>query len=153
MAAPLAQPTETRSEYGSDWEIHSIETLSDYGSDIGLEDLDEDTILGDVLDTIGGATQIEKSTVLPSIEFEQSELEDDEQDVDGFVQIHGPRLLRVARGNSGARVHVQREAQSSPVWEHDALEVEYNEASRRARSGMSQQWHRTWIHRLTADSA
>lgn len=134
MAAPPAQLTTTASEYGSDLDIQSITSLSDYGSDIGLEDLDEDTILADVLDTINEQAKTEKSAVLPSIEFEEGEREDEEQDVDGFVQIHRPAMLRVAKGKR-ASIDAQRGVQSSPMRERQALEVEYDERSRRSWSG------------------
>ena len=134
MASPLAQLIAAASEYGSDVDIRSITTLSDYGSDIGLEDIDEDTPLADVLETINEQGRTEKSAVLPSIEFEEGELEDDEQDVDGFVQIHRPAVLRVAKSKRTI-IDAQREIQSSPVRERQALEVEYDERSRRAWSG------------------
>ncbi|KAF2819482.1 hypothetical protein CC86DRAFT_449873 [Ophiobolus disseminans] len=119
MAAPAPQPMPVVSEYGSDVDMHSVADVSDYGSDIGFEDVDEDTILADALDTIRDARPAEKNAVLPSVEFEEGEREDEEQDVDGFVHIHRPTLLRVAR----------RDIQSSPL--REALEVEYDERSRR----------------------
>lgn len=134
MATPLAQLIPTASEYGSDVDIRSITSLSDYGSDIGLEDIDEDTMLADVLDTINEQGTNEKSAVLPSIEFEEGELEDEEQDVEGFVQIHRPTMLRMAKGKRTS-IDTQREIQSSPMRERQALEVEYDERSRRAWSG------------------
>jgi exonuclease V len=135
MAAPTAQLANRASEYGSDTDIQSIATLSDYGSDI---DIDEDTILADAFDTLRDAARSQKSGVLPSIEFEEGELEDEEQDVDGFVQIHRPTVLRVAKGKSRRSdvVDVPRDIQSSPGRERTALEVEYDERSRRAWSGM-----------------
>jgi exonuclease V len=133
MAAPTVQLTTRASEYGLDIDIQSIATLSDYGSDI---DVDEDTILGDAFDTLRDAAPSQKSAVLPSIEFEEGELEDEEQDVDGFVQIHRPTVLRVAKGRGSDVVDVQRDIHSSPGRERTALEVEYDERSRRAWSGM-----------------
>ena len=127
MAAPSAQLTTRASEYGSDIDMQSVATLSDYGSDI---DIDEDTILADAFDTLR-----EKSALLPSIEFEEGELEDEEQDVDGFVHIHRPTVLRVAKSTRTKAVHVQRDMQSSPGRQRTALEVEYDERSRRAWSG------------------
>lgn len=127
------------SNYGSDVDIHSIASISDYGSDVDLDDVD-DTILADVLDTVQQGRAAEKSAVLPSIEFEggegEDEDEDEEQHVDGFVQIHRPTVLRVAKGKqrSAGDDDTWRPAQSSPVRER-ALEVEYDERSRRAWSG------------------
>ena len=132
MAAHATQLTNRSSEYGSDIDIQSIATLSDYGSDIDIDDV---TLLADAFDTIGDAAQAEKSAVLPSIEFEEGELEDEEQDVDGFVQIHRPTVLRVAKGRTSVGAHVQRDVQSSPMRERKALEVEYDERSRQAWSG------------------
>lgn len=125
------------SNYGSDADFPSIASASDYGSDVDLEDID-DTILANALDTIHEGRKTEKSAVLPSIEFEEGEREDEEHDVDGFVQIHRPTVLRVAKGKqrSARSVDTQRDLQSSPVREC-ALEVEYDERSRRAWSGMS----------------
>lgn len=151
MAAPTTQLTNRASEYGSDIDIQSITTLSDYGSDI---DIDDDTILADVFDTIGDAAQTQKSAVLPSIEFEEGELEDEEQDVDGFVQIHRPTVLRVTKGKTSVDVDAQRNIQSSPMRERKALEVEYDERSRRAWSGMLIEMNgRRHLHRLTTNSA
>jgi exonuclease V len=118
MAAPSAQ---LGSEYGSDIDVQSIASLSDYGSDI---DIDDDTILAGAFDTLKNTAPTEKSAVLPSIEFEEGEAEDEEQDV-----------LCVAKGKRSLDAHVQRDIQSSPGREREALEVEYDERSRRAWSG------------------
>ena len=107
---------------------------SEYGSDI---DIDDDTILADAFDTIRDAAQTQKSIVLPSIEFEEGEREDEEQDVDGFVQVHRPTVLRVIKGKRSVDADTQRDIQSSPMRERKALEVEYDERSRRAWSGTS----------------
>ncbi|KAF1830755.1 hypothetical protein BDW02DRAFT_558284 [Decorospora gaudefroyi] len=128
MAAPTGQVTV--SEYGSDIDIQSLATPSDYGSDIDI-DVDE-TLLADALDALRDAAPSEKSAVLPSIEFEEGEREDEEQDVDGFVQIHRPTVLRVANSKTSVDVHVQRGTPSSPDRRREALEVEYDERSRRA---------------------
>jgi hypothetical protein len=84
------------SEYGSNVETPAATALSDYGSDTGFEDIDEDTILADVLQTIQSVKPAKKSRILPSIEFEEGEREDEDHVVDSFVQIHQPALLRVA---------------------------------------------------------
>jgi exonuclease V len=138
MAASTAQLISTASEYGSDVEIGSVAALSDYGSDFGFDDiLEGDTILADVLDTIKVAKPADKDRVLPSIEFEEGEREDEDHDVDGFVQIHRPTLLRVAKrkDKSIGTVDARRDVQSSPMRKHEVLEVEYDERSRRAWSG------------------
>ncbi|KAF2134549.1 hypothetical protein P153DRAFT_419228 [Dothidotthia symphoricarpi CBS 119687] len=131
MATTTAQGTISTSNYGSDIDLHST---SDYGSDVDLEDIDN-TILAVSLGTIQEGRHTEKSVVLPSVEFEEGEREDEEQDVDGFVQIHKPAVLRVAKGKqrSSGVVDTQRDFQSSPMRER-ALEVEYDERSRRAWS-------------------
>jgi hypothetical protein len=118
------------------------DAVSDYGSDIGLEDFDEDTILADALCTIQAARPpaAERGTVLPSIEFEEGEREDEEQHVDGR-----PTLLRVAKDGHGI--------QSSPL--RETLEVEYDARSRRAWSGTSPataQHNTANYTRLTTDS-
>jgi exonuclease V len=130
MAAQLAG---TASDYGSDLDVGSTAALSDYGSDIGLDDIDEDRILADVLDVIRDTRPADKGHVLPSIEFEEGERKDEEQHVDGFVHIHATTLLRVAKDH---RWTVEPAAQSSPLREREALEVEYDERSRRTWSGM-----------------
>ncbi|RAR10023.1 exonuclease v [Stemphylium lycopersici] len=107
-------------DYGSDIEIASVATLSDYGSDI---DIDDDSLLADAFDTIRRAVGTEKRPVLPSIEFEEGEIEDEEHHVDGFVQIHKPSRLRVTRNTT-----------KSGHGERGTLEVEYDERSRRAWS-------------------
>jgi exonuclease V len=137
MAASTAQLTNAVSEYGSDVEIGSVAALSDYGSDIGLDDIDEDSILADVLETIQVARPTERDRVLPSVEFEAGELEDEEDHVGGVVQIHKPSLLRVAKGKfkSLEQADRLRGIQSSPLRDARALEVEYDERSRRAWSG------------------
>jgi exonuclease V len=136
MAAPNLQLTNQVGDYISDIEIESVATLSDYGSDIDI-DIDDDILLAGALDTIRAAPPVDKGAVLPSIEFEQGELEDEEQDVDGFVQIHKPSVLRVAQGPKSVVLDTQRDTQSSPVRERSTLEVEYDEISRRAWSGES----------------
>jgi exonuclease V len=139
MAASTAQLTNAISEYGSDVEIGSVAALSDYGSDIELDDIDEDSILADVLETIRVARPTEKDRVLPSVEFEAGELEDEDQNVGGGVQIHKPSLLRMAKGRvkSLEQGGSLRDVQSSPLRDVQALEVEYDERSRRAWSGTS----------------
>jgi exonuclease V len=123
MAAQLAC---TASDYGSDLDVGCTAALSDYGSDIGFDDIDEDTILANVLDVIRDNRPAEKGRVLPSIEFEAGEREDEAQNVDGSVHIHAPALLRVAKGQSGT---VERAAQSSSLREREPPEVEYDERS------------------------
>lgn len=132
MALPAPQLTKRSSEYGSDIDINSIATLSDYGSDV---DIDEDTILADAFDSTRDRVPADKRAVLPSIEFEQGELEDEEQHVVSFVQIHKPALLRVAKGSNRIDADAQGNTQSSPLRQRTALEVEYDERSRRAWSG------------------
>ena len=147
MAAPDGQLMNRAGDCGSDVDIESIATLSDYGSDIDVNDI----LLANALDTIAGAVPLDKSAVLPSLEFEHGELEDEEQDVDGFVQIHRPSVLRVTQSPSSALVGTQAGPQSSPVRERSTLEVEYDEISRRAWSGESKHRHSNPC-RLTTNS-
>jgi exonuclease V len=127
------------SEYGSNVETPAATALSDYGSDTGFEDIDEDTILADVLQTIQSVKPAKKSRILPSIEFEEGEREDEDHVVDSFVQIHQPALLRVAKSKTeGADpVDTQRDFQNFPIRQQEALEVKYDERSRRVWSGTS----------------
>lgn len=137
MTSPVAAPalkarqniaTSTDALRGQHHGIMTVPTTqsTSYGSDYG-SDIDEDTFLADALDTINEARPAEKSAALPSIEFEEGEREDEEQDVDGFVHVHRPALLRVAKDS----------IPSSPVQGGNTLEVEYNERSRRSWSGTS----------------
>jgi exonuclease V len=137
MAAPTAQPTKTASEYDTDAEIRSVTALSDYGSDIGLEDIDEVTILANVLNAIKEVKPAERSRILPSIEFEEGEREDEDQNEDGFVHIHRPTVLRVAQGKrrTTKQVDALRYIQFSPPRESGALEVEYDQISRQSWNG------------------
>lgn len=142
MAASHAQLTSPASEYGSDLDV-AVTAPSDYGSDIGLEDLDEDTLLAGALQSIAASRPTERDSVLPSIEFEEGEREDEEEDVDSFVQVHRPPRLRIANHRHGhpsaGSVREAQDIQSSPVREPTALDVEYDERSRRAWSGMCMQ--------------
>ncbi|KAH7390723.1 exonuclease V a 5' deoxyribonuclease-domain-containing protein [Pyrenochaeta sp. MPI-SDFR-AT-0127] len=106
------------SEYGSNVDMQPVTSLSDYGSDISLDYLDEDAPT---------EPTTEKSALLPSIEFEEGEREDEGQRIDGFVQAQRSALLRVAKGKPD-------DVQSSPVQEQEALEVEYAHGSRQAWS-------------------
>jgi exonuclease V len=139
MAASTAQLINVAGEYGSEFETHSAAAVSDYGSDAGFEDIDEDSILAGVLDTIKAVKPAERGRVLPSIEFEEGEHEDEDHDADGFVQIHRPTLLRVGRGKDEGMgsANANRNIPSSPLRDQSALEVEYDERSRRAWSGTS----------------
>lgn len=138
MVAPSAPVTHASSYYGSEGEIdiNSIASMSDYGSEFDATELDEDTLLASTLDSITQQIPIstKKRSVLPSIEFEEGEIEDEDQD--DRVVVHKPSLLRVAKRDrrSASNANTRRDIQSSPVQE--ALEVEYDERSRRAWSGV-----------------
>lgn len=136
------QVTHASSYYGSEdkTEVDATASMSDYGSEFDATEVNEDTLLASTLDSITqrlpGPT--EKSSVLPSIEFEEGELEDQEQDA--LVAVHKPSLLRVARTGAAKRgrhstgdIEARRDAQSSPV--RQTMEVEYDERSRRVWSG------------------
>lgn len=147
MAASPASVTHAPSYYGSEVEVdvNSIPSMSDYGSEFDATEINEDTLL---VSTLGSTTQtvsrtIQKSSALPSIEFEEGEVED--EDHDDLVVVHKPSLLRVAKRNrrGAAKVEVATDIESSPV--RATLEVEYDERSRRAWSG-------AWLHNLTAQS-
>ncbi|KAJ4383274.1 hypothetical protein N0V86_001319 [Didymella sp. IMI 355093] len=136
MAAPPAQVTHASSYYGSEVEVDvdSIASMSDYGSEFDATEIDEDTLLASTLNSFTQSIprSRNKSSVLPSIEFEEGEVED--EDRDDLVVVHKPSLLRVAKRDrrSAAKVEVRRDIQSSPV--RQTLEVEYDERSRRAWS-------------------
>lgn len=137
MAAPSTPVTHASSYYGSEVEIdvESIAAMSDYGSEFDATEIDEDTLLASTLDSFTQRIPqpTEKSSVLPSIEFEEGELED--EDHNDIAVMHKPSLLRVAKKDqrSAAKVEVRNHTQSSPV--RETLEVEYDERSRRTWSG------------------
>lgn len=110
---------------------HDVDTqMSDYGSDVGFDDIGEHTAVVQLPHTIPKNASIHKGRVLPSIEFEEGEREDQEHD----VHLHKPTVLRVANCNN-AHVVIRHGAQGSPLLERNAGEVEYGEASRQAWSG------------------
>lgn len=143
MAASFVPVKHTSSYYGSEVEIDvdSVASMSDYGSEFDATEIDDDTLLAS---TLGSITQnlprsTQKSPVLPSIEFEEGEVEDEDQD--DLVVVHKPSLLRVAKKDKRNTVGIEppRDIQSSPT--RETLEVEYDERSRRAWSGASAQLH------------
>lgn len=140
MAAPSVPVTQVSSYYGSEVEIDvdSITFMSDYGSEFDATEIDEDTLLASTLDSITQTIpkSTEKDAVVPSIEFEEGEAED--EDHDDLVVVHKPSLLRVAKRDrrNAPDVDARRDVQSSPVGE--TLEVEYDKRSRRAWSGAFQ---------------
>jgi exonuclease V len=130
------------SNYGSDVDIDSVASLSDYGSEFDAAEIDEDTLLAGILDSITQSTphNSEKQSILPSIEFEEGEIEDKDQDGPAG---HRPAVLRVAKGSveigrAGA-VQAPNSFQDSSTGERGpaTLEVEYDEPSRRTWSGTS----------------
>lgn len=155
MAVPSVPATHTSSCYGSEIyvDVDAPASLSDYGSEFDATEIDEDTLLASTLDLYiqKAPRSAEKVAVLPSIEFEQGEAEDEYQD--DLVVIRRPSLLRVAKTSRRVvqDIDVRWEFQSSPV--RETLEVEYDERSRRAWSGVLLQLN--WLHsdRLTTNSA
>lgn len=105
------------SEYGSDV---SLAALSDYGSDIDLDDLQEDTALGNILAHL--AASAPNHIASPAIE--------------GYA--HNDAVATHARGQP--LVHREERAiQSSPVVAYGvSMELEYDAPSRQAFSGTSQ---------------
>lgn len=137
MTAPSVPVTHAPSYYGSKVEIdvNSIHAMSDYGSEFDATEINEDALLASTLDSMIQhiPRTAQKSSVLPSIEFEEGEVED--EDHDDLVVVHKPTLLRMAKRDrrGTAKVEVARDVRSSPV--RETLEVEYDERSRRAWSG------------------
>lgn len=158
MNAPSVPVTHASSCYGSEVEIdaNSNASMSDYGSDFDATEINEDMLLVGTLDLISNSPQhsTKKSSILPSIEFEEGEIEgeieDEEQD---DLAVYKPSLLRVAkkdRRNIG-NTETCRRIQSSPV--RETLEVEYDERSRWAWSGTLSGLVTCTLKRLTTDSA
>ncbi|KAF1949325.1 hypothetical protein CC80DRAFT_429444 [Byssothecium circinans] len=114
--APAAVGKEAHSDYGSEVDLVSLRTASDYGSDIDPDDLDETTLVGDLLAHL--AATAPKTAIYPSVEI-QGALEG--RDEGGTVQSPPHQaLLRCAR--------------SSPLRSSTAVEFEYDSLSRRAFS-------------------
>ncbi|KZM26136.1 single-stranded DNA 5'-3' exodeoxyribonuclease [Ascochyta rabiei] len=138
MPAPSVPVTYASSYYGSevdvDVDVLSVASMSDYGSEFDATDINEDALLASTLDSIAQhrPSATDKGVLLPSIEFEQGEVED--EDHDDLVVVHKPSLLRVAKKDrrSARHTNTRRHVQSSPM--RDTLEVEYDERSRRAWS-------------------
>ena len=102
------------SEYGSDF---SLPALSDYGSDVDLDDIQQDTALGDLLVKI--AASAPKTVVYPSIEHSNHDAD----------STSGPRRRLVVQFE-------ERAFRSSPlVARSTSLEIEHDGPSRRAFSG------------------
>jgi exonuclease V len=137
MVALPVPVTHTSSYYGSevDLDVNSGASMSDYGSEFDATEINEDTLLASTLDSIARnlPTSTEKSSVLPSIEFEEGETEEEGQD--DLIVVHNSFLLRVAERDrrSAGNIETRRNIQSSPM--RETLEVKYDERSRRAWSG------------------
>ena len=136
MAAPSVSVTHTSSYYGSEVEIdaESPASVSDYGSEFDATELNEDTLLATALDSLTESLPgvVKKTSVLPSVEFQEGEAEDEDEDEKDVV-IHKPSRLRMSKRHRRGAEPLRRDLQSSPVQE--TLEVEYDERSRRAWSG------------------
>ncbi|KAH6643981.1 exonuclease V a 5' deoxyribonuclease-domain-containing protein [Boeremia exigua] len=136
MSASSVPVTRASSCYGSEVEIDpdAFASVSDYGSEFDATEVDEDTILANTLDSLVQQLprSVEKSIVLPSIEFEQREAADEESNDLGVLP--KPYDLRVAKSHrrNHEAIDSRRRIQSSPT--REMLEVEYDERSRRAWS-------------------
>lgn len=119
-------------------DAQSVISLSDYGSDTAFDDLGDDGTLVVAFNPSQQDLPDANTTALPSrIEWEASEkeVEEEEQDVDGFVPVRCPTAPPVADNKSRVPTTLAQHVQSSPVHEREALEVEYDPRSRRAWSG------------------
>lgn len=108
--------------------------MSDYGSEFDATELNEDTLLATALDSLTESLPgvVKKTSVLPSVEFQEGEAEDEDEDEKDVV-IHKPSRLRMSKRHRRGAEPLRRGLQSSLVQE--TLEVEYDERSRRAWSG------------------
>jgi exonuclease V len=108
---------DAHSNYGSEIDTRSVLALSDYGSDLEVEDIDETTLVGNLLQHI--AARAPKTVVPPRTEVPGSLAGEDEA-----VVVRTPERPAL------------RCAYSSPAWRKKAsVEVEYGVQSRRAFSG------------------
>lgn len=152
MATPNPSQQVSTSDFGSDIDIdvkidtQSATATSEYGSDFAFEDVDEDTILATTLNVIKSTAPTAKAILLPSLEFEEGENEDEEHDGVGVVQIHRSTGLRVAKWQrSGDATGNKMDVQSSPPQRLGTEFIEYDPISQRAWSG-------TLEHRLFRSS-
>lgn len=117
-------------------DAEALASVSDYGSEFDATELNETTLLASTLDspTQELPRSADKASVLPSIEFEEGEGEDEDRD---DVVTQKSSLLRMSKRHqrSNQTPHTRRDLQSSPI--RATLEVEYDEQSRRAWSGAS----------------
>jgi len=113
---------DAHSDYGSEVDARSILALSDYGSDLDVDDIDENTLVGGLLEQI--AASAPKTAIYPSIEGQDTLAGED-----AAVLVHTPERPAL------------RWAQSSPARRRKALvELDDDVRSQRAFSGMG---HRT----------
>ena len=154
MNVPFMPVAHASSYYGSvvEIDVNSTASMSDYGSDFDATEINEDMLLVGTLDSITKKLphSTARSSILSSIEFEEGKIEDEEQD--GLV-LRKPSVLRVAKRDwrNGGDIEKRAGTQSSPV--REALEVEYDERSRRAWSRKLSDLVTCTLKRLTTNSA
>ena len=110
-------------------------SMSDYGSDTGLDELGDDGALVAAFHRIRQDRPTDTNPTLPTTEWEAGDVEDEEQHAHGFVQIHGPTVLRLAKNRTNVPANLAQHLERSPAHPRAALEVEYDARSRRAWSG------------------
>lgn len=121
-------------ELASDVDHRSVISLSDYGSDVDFDDVDEDTILANVLDTIRKKANFGDVNHLILNEDEDRRDGNHHQDADNSAQ--SSTMVAVAtRKRKNPNVDVQRNDQSAFIHQPEAMEVDCNRRSRQSFSG------------------
>lgn len=116
-------------ELAPDIDPRSVISLSDYGSDIDFDDVDEDTILANVLDTIRRKANFGDVNKVFLNEAEDPRDGNHRQDVDISTQLS--TMVAVAtRTRKAATVDVQSSFQSPSGHQPDGMEVDCNKTSR-----------------------
>ncbi|PSN64578.1 hypothetical protein BS50DRAFT_557192 [Corynespora cassiicola Philippines] len=122
MTTPIAGNGSTldgKSDYGSDFDLQSLATLSDYGSEIDPDDLDETTLVGDLLTQLAAAAATApKAAACSGVDVAESAEH-------GNVAIHrSPTAVRFANATM----------QSSPARAARGASVEFEYDSRSRQS-------------------
>ncbi|OAL45104.1 hypothetical protein IQ07DRAFT_604601 [Pyrenochaeta sp. DS3sAY3a] len=120
-------------ELASDVDPRSVISLSDYGSDVDFDDVDEDTILANVLDTIRKKANFGDVNQLILNEAEDRRDGNHHEDADNPAQ--SSTMVAVAtRKRKNPKVDVQTHEQSTFIYQPGAMEVDRNKTLRHSFS-------------------
>lgn len=125
-------------ESGLDDETRSVISLSDYGSDIDFDDVDEDSILGNMLNTTREQAKCRDINEVSLNEIPSQRAQYYEQDVDTSTHLSTSPMspVVVRKRKSASFVNAQGGLQSLFVDHSEATEAERNKISHWSFSGM-----------------